>query len=94
MRLKVAAQTTLEPEIAEKPPHPKIVVIHSTIYDFLNNYHLGLIPLFIAVGNLAGRTGIIRDFYAFLAILLRKVPGSRLQLFLDAVVFLLFLVLV
>ena len=27
MRLKVAAQTTLEPEIAEKPPHPKIVVI-------------------------------------------------------------------
>ena len=35
-----------------------------------------MIPLFIAVGNLAGRTGIIRDFYTFLAILLRKVPGS------------------
>ena len=55
---------------------PTQSLIHSTIYDFLNNYHLGLIPLFIAVGNLAGRTGIIRDFYAFLAILLRKVPGS------------------
>ena len=52
---------------------PTQSLIHSTIYDFLNNYHLGLIPLFIAVGNLAGRTGIIRDFYT---ILLRKVPGS------------------
>ncbi len=55
---------------------PAQSLIHSTIYDFLNNYHLGLIPLFIAVGNLAGRTGIIRDFYTFLAILLRKIPGS------------------
>ena len=55
---------------------PTQSLIHSTIYDFLNNYHLGLIPLFIAVGNLAGKSGIIRDFYAFLAYFFRKIPGG------------------
>ena len=55
---------------------PTQSLVHSTIYDFLNNYHLGLIPLFIAVGNLAGKSGIIRDFYAFLAYFFRKIPGS------------------
>ena len=40
MRLKVAAQTTLEPEIAEKPPHPKtLVVIAKTDY-FFNTHQI------------------------------------------------------
>ena len=55
---------------------PTLSLVNSTIYDFLNNYHIALIPLFIAMGNLAARSGIIRELYSFLSYFLRKIPGG------------------
>lgn len=51
-------------------------IINSTIYDFLGNYNLGIIPLFIAMGNLASKSGIIKDFYSLISYFLRKMPGG------------------
>ena len=55
---------------------PALSIIGSTAYNFVANYPLSMIPLFIALGHVAYYGGITTDLYAVLNRLLRRLPGG------------------
>ncbi len=55
---------------------PALSIIGSSAYNFVANYPLSMIPLFIALGHVAYYGGITTDLYAVLNRLLRRLPGG------------------
>lgn len=55
---------------------PALSILTSTPFDFISNYELSMIPLFIALGHVAYAAGITTDLYYALRIWLARVPGG------------------
>ncbi|MGE0563412.1 MAG: TRAP transporter large permease [Pseudolabrys sp.] len=55
---------------------PTLSILTSTPFEFISNYELSMIPLFIALGHVAYAAGITTDLYRALRIFLARVPGG------------------
>jgi len=55
---------------------PMLSLLSSTPFEFIHNYPLSMIPLFIGLGHVAYRAGFTRDFYAALRIWFARLPGG------------------
>lgn len=55
---------------------PALSILTSTPFEFVSNYELSMIPLFIALGHVAYAAGITTDLYYALRIWLARVPGG------------------
>jgi tripartite ATP-independent transporter DctM subunit len=55
---------------------PALSILTSTPFEFVSNYELSMIPLFIALGHVAYSAGITTDLYKALRIFLARVPGG------------------
>ena len=55
---------------------PALSLIGSTAFDFVHNYPLSMIPLFIALGHIAYHAGITTDLYYALRVWLARAPGG------------------
>ncbi|MGL1833485.1 TRAP transporter large permease [Rhodocyclaceae bacterium SMB388] len=55
---------------------PTLSVIGTTAFDFVHNYPLSMIPLFIGLGHVAYHAGITTDLYQSLRIWLARMPGG------------------
>lgn len=55
---------------------PTLSLISSSTFEFVHNYPLSMIPLFIGLGHVAYHAGITTDLYYALRIWLARVPGG------------------
>jgi len=55
---------------------PMLSLLSSTTFEFVHNYPLSMIPLFIGLGHVAYRAGFTKDFYAALRIWFARLPGG------------------
>jgi tripartite ATP-independent transporter DctM subunit len=55
---------------------PTLSILTSTPFEFISNYELSMIPLFIALGHVAYAAGITTDLYSALRIWLARIPGG------------------
>jgi len=55
---------------------PTLSILTSTPFEFVSNYELSMIPLFIALGHVSYTAGITTDLYRALRIWLARVPGG------------------
>jgi tripartite ATP-independent transporter DctM subunit len=55
---------------------PALSILTSSPFEFVSNYELSMIPLFIALGHVAYAAGITTDLYYALRIWLARVPGG------------------
>jgi len=60
----------------ERAIRPTLGLLYSNGYDLIHNYSLAMIPLFVAMGNIAYRAGITSDIYNAARIWLTRVPGG------------------
>ena len=55
---------------------PALSLIGNTTFEFVHNYPLSMIPLFIGLGHIAYHAGITTDLYDTLRVWLAKLPGG------------------
>lgn len=55
---------------------PAISLIGNTAFDFVHNYPLSMIPLFIGLGHISYHAGITTDLYHAMHVWLSKLPGG------------------
>lgn len=55
---------------------PTVGLLFSNGFDLIHSYHLAMIPLFVAMGNIAYQAGITTDIYRAARLLLHRVPGG------------------
>ncbi len=55
---------------------PMLSLLSSTPYEFIHNYPMSMIPLFIGLGHVSYRAGITTDVYYALRIWFARVPGG------------------
>jgi tripartite ATP-independent transporter DctM subunit len=55
---------------------PALSILTTTPFEFISNYELSMIPLFIALGHVAYAAGITTDLYRALRIWLARIPGG------------------
>ncbi len=55
---------------------PSFTIIYTRIYSMLLNYGLLAVPMFVFMGSVLERTGLARDFYNALYLVLGRVPGG------------------
>ncbi|GAA0688450.1 TRAP transporter large permease [Marinobacterium maritimum] len=60
----------------ERGLRPALALIESNAYDFVHNYSLSMIPLFIAAGHIAYHARITTDIYEAVRVWLVRVPGG------------------
>lgn len=60
----------------ERAINPTTSLVFSNFYDLIHSYNLSMIPLFIALGNIAYQTGITTRIYHAANVWLRGVPGG------------------
>jgi tripartite ATP-independent transporter DctM subunit len=70
------ASSTGEEFNAKRGLIPMLSLLSSTPYDFIHNYPLSMIPLFIGLGHVTYHAGITTDFYHALRIWFARVPGG------------------
>lgn len=60
----------------ERGLSPTLSIIGTTAFNFVHNYPLSMIPLFIGLGHVAYHAGITTDLYQSLRIWLARTPGG------------------
>jgi C4-dicarboxylate transporter, DctM subunit len=60
----------------ERAINPTTSVVFSNFFDLVHSYSLSMIPLFIALGNIAYQTGITTRIYDAANVWLRSIPGG------------------
>jgi C4-dicarboxylate transporter DctM subunit len=60
----------------ERAIGPTISLLGSTPFDFVHNYPLSMIPLFIALGHIAYHSEITTDIYYTIRVWLSRLPGG------------------
>jgi tripartite ATP-independent transporter DctM subunit len=55
---------------------PTLRLVSSSSFSFVHSYELSLVPLYIALGAIAFRTGITTDIYHAVRVWLARVPGG------------------
>lgn len=62
--------------LPERGITPTLSLLASTPFEFVHNYPLSMIPLFIALGHVAFHAGITTDLYRAMRIWLGRLPGG------------------
>ncbi|MDM7457777.1 MAG: TRAP transporter large permease, partial [Paracoccus sp. (in: a-proteobacteria)] len=60
----------------ERALNPTGSVVFSNFFDLVHSYDLSMVPLFVALGNIAFYTGITTRIYDAAAVWLRQLPGG------------------
>lgn len=60
----------------ERAIRPTLSLAYSNAFDLIHNYHLSMIPLFIALGHIAYRAGITMDIYEAAKVWLVRLRGG------------------
>lgn len=60
----------------ERALNPTSSVVFSNFFDLVHSYDLSMVPLFVALGNIAFYTGITTRIYDAAAVWLRQLPGG------------------
>lgn len=60
----------------ERGIEPALSLVGTTAFDFVHNYPLSMIPLFIGLGHVAYHAGITTDLYFALRMWLARAPGG------------------
>ncbi|MCF3973406.1 TRAP transporter large permease [Paracoccus salsus] len=61
---------------AERAINPTSSVVFSNVFELIHSYDLSMVPLFIALGNIAFYAGITTRIYDAAAVWLRPLPGG------------------
>lgn len=61
---------------AARALRPTLSLVGNTAFDFVHNYPLSMIPLFIALGHVSYHAGITTDLYHAMRVALSRLPGG------------------